>query len=176
MWVDNHDKYYDKSSSPMMVFTPWESMINDQWPLSSMVVITQWWSPPSDGHHPWVLALFMEWQQSVSFARRRLLSPSVSHQRWYSSPMWIITQWVSSLMTVPSSECHHPVSVHRCRWVQLIPVLATTEWYSSPSIPNDHENHHPMPFTTQCHMDTLWESMFLAAPLWVSVSDCVSRC
>ena len=79
-------------------------------------------------------------------------------------------------MTVPSSECHHPVSVYRCRWVQMIPMLATTEWYSSPSIPNDHENHHPMPFITQCHMDTMWESMFLAAPLWESVSDCGSRC
>ena len=55
-------------------------------------------------------------------------------------------------------------------------MLATTEWYSSPSIPNDPENHHPMPFTTQCHMDMMWESMFLAAPLWESVSDCGSRC
>ena len=79
-------------------------------------------------------------------------------------------------MTVPSSECHHSVSVHRCRWVQMIPMLATTEWYSSPSMPNDHENHHSMPSITQCHMDTMWESMFLAAPLWESVSDCGSRC
>ena len=161
-------------------------MINDQWPMIFIIhdshhlvsVITQWWSSLSDGHYPWVLALFMECQQSVSFVRRRLLSPSASHQRWYSSPMWIIIQWVSSPSECPpaslSSDDSH-ASNHR---VILITLDTQWPWKSSPNaihhpVSHGHDVRVHVPRCSSLGVCVrLCQSMFVCMTLWHSVTLC----
>ena len=120
----------------------------------------------------------MEWQQSVSFARRRLLSPSVSHQRWYSSPMRIIAQWVPS-----PSECP-PVSLSsadsRASNHRVILITLDTQWpWESPS----NAIHHPVSHghAVRVHVPRcsslgvcvrLCQSMLVCMTLWHSVILC----